>query len=77
MRCFRCAAESQARETNYILDVENCIIIVRHVPSYVCPECGEVMYTAPVAKRLEQYVSTAKAAMSELSVVDYRDLVSV
>jgi len=34
------------------------------------------MYTAPVAKRLEQFVSAAKAAMSELSVVDYRDLVS-
>jgi len=76
MKCFRCAAEAQARETNYIVDFENCIIIVRHVPSYVCPECGEVMYTASVAKRLERYVSAAKAAMSELSVVDYRDLVS-
>ncbi len=74
MKCFHCAAEAQERETNHIIDEGDCIIIVRHVPSYVCPQCGEVMYAAPVAKRLEQYVSMAKAAMSELSVIDYRDL---
>ncbi len=74
MKCFHCAAEAQERETNHIVDLDNCIIIVRRVPSYVCPECGEVMYTAPDAKRLERYVNAAKAAMSELSVIDYHDL---
>lgn len=76
MKCYHCAADTQAHETNYIVDLENCIIIVRHVPSYVCPQCGEVMYAASVAKQLEQYVGMAKAAMSELSVIDYRDLIS-
>ncbi len=74
MKCFQCAAEAQEQETNHIVDLGNCIIIVRRVPSYVCPHCGEVMYTAPVAKRLEQYVSMAKATMNELSVIDFRDL---
>lgn len=74
MKCFRCAAETEQRMTNHIVDLDNCIVIVRHVPSFVCPECGEVMYSAPVAKRLERYVNIAKSAMSELSVVNYQDL---
>lgn len=74
MKCFHCAAETEQRMTNHIVDLGDCIIIVRHVPSFVCPECGEVMYAAPVAKQLERYVTTAKAAMSELSVINYQDI---
>lgn len=74
MKCFYCASEAEERLTNHIVDLGDCIIIVRRVPSHVCPKCGEVMYTAPVAKRLERYIETAKSAMSELSVVNYQDL---
>ena len=74
MRCCRCAAEAEPRKTNHIVDMDSCIVIVRRVPSYVCPDCGEVMYTAPVAKQLEQYVQAAKDAMSELSVINYQEL---
>ena len=65
MKCCRCAAEAEQRKTNHIVDMDNCIVIVRRVPSYVCPSCGEVMYAAPVAKQLERYVQAARAAMSE------------
>lgn len=74
MKCFHCAAEAEPRDTNHIVDLGDCIIIVRHVPSYVCPQCGEVMYAAAVAKRLERHVAAAKAAMSELLVINYQDL---
>ena len=74
MKCFHCTAETEPRRTNHIVDLGDCIIIVRHVPSFVCSECGEVMYSAPVAKQLEQYVTAAKAAMSELSVINYQDI---
>lgn len=76
MKCFHCAADTEERQTNHIVDYQDSIIIVRHVPSFVCPKCGEVMYSAPVAKRVEQYVQMAKAAMSELSVVNYQDLIA-
>lgn len=74
MKCFHCGAEAEPRKTNHIVDLEDCIVIVRHVPSFVCPQCKEVMYTASVARHLEQYVIAAKAAMSELSVINYHDL---
>lgn len=76
MKCYQCAAEAVPRQTNHIVDLGECIIIVRHVPSFVCPQCGEVMYTAPVAKRLEQYIASAKSAMSELSVINYQDSIA-
>lgn len=71
MKCFHCAAEAEERETNHIMDSGDCIIIVRHVPSHVCPACGEVMYTASVAKHLEGLVSAAKAVMTEIAVINY------
>ena len=51
MKCYHCAVEADAKKTNHIVDMDDCIIIVRQVPSYVCPKCGEVMYTASVAKK--------------------------
>lgn len=74
MKCIHCASEAVERLTNHIVDLDDRIIIVRRVPSHVCPKCGKVMYTAPVARRLERYVEIAKSAMSELSVVNYQDL---
>lgn len=76
MKCYHCAVEADAKKTNHIVDMDDCIIIVRQVPSYVCPECGEVMYTASVAKQIEQYVDAAKSAMSDLSVINYQNLIA-
>ena len=74
MKCYHCASETKEKETNHITDFGECIVIIRRVPSYVCPNCGEVMYSAEVAKQLERCVNAAKSVMSELSVVDYQAL---
>ena len=71
MKCYKCMAEAVEKQTNYIVDLGECIIIVRHVPSFVCPECGEVMYTASVAKRLEQIVNDARSSLMEIVVMTY------
>ena len=31
---------AEERLTNHIVDLDSCIIIVRRVPSHVCPKCG-------------------------------------
>ena len=71
MKCYKCMAEAVEKQTNYIVDLGECIIIVRHVPSFVCTECGEVMYTASVAKRLEQIVNDARSSLMEIVVMTY------
>lgn len=71
MKCFHCATEAISKETNHIEDLGDCIIIVRHVPSWVCPDCGEVMYTATVAKELERLTKAARDMMTEIAVINY------
>lgn len=57
--------------TTFMVDVVNCIIIVRNVPSQVCTQCGEVSYTDEVAEQLERIVSTLRDSMTEIAVVNY------
>ena len=71
MKCYKCTGDAVEKQTNYIVDLGECIIIIRRVPSFVCPVCGEVMYTAPVAKRLEQIVDSAKSSLTEIVVMSY------
>ena len=73
MKFYKCAKEAIEKETNYIVDLDHGIIIIRHVPSLVCPNCGEVMYTASVAKKLEQLVNYGRNSLMEIVVMSYSD----
>ena len=53
MTCISCKGDLINKNTNFIADLGDCIIIVKDVPSQVCSQCGEVSYSHEVAKRLE------------------------
>lgn len=69
--CFMCKGHRENKLTTFMVDVGNCIIIVRNVPSQVCTQCGEVSYTDEVAEQLERIVSTLRDSMTEIAVVNY------
>lgn len=73
MKCYKCAGDAVEKKTNYIVDLNQGIIIIRNVPSFVCPKCGEVMYTAAVAKKLEELVAKARSNLMEIVVMSYSD----
>lgn len=77
MKCFMCKGDLEDKMTNFIADMENCIIIVKGVPSQVCKQCGEVSYSNEVAERLEKIVAKMKDAMTEIAVVHYSDKVAL
>lgn len=54
-----------------MVDLGNCIVIVKNVPSQVCTQCGEVSYSDEVAARLEQIVSQVKNSLTEIAVINY------
>lgn len=76
MTCFMCKGILEDKLTNFIADLENCIIIVKDVPSQVCTQCGEVSYSNDVAKRLEEIINITKNALTEIAVVHYSDKVA-
>ena len=58
-------------KTTYVVNYNNCIIVVKNVPCLECEQCGEKYYTDEVAERLEVIVDTAKKMMQEIAVIDY------
>lgn len=76
MDCFMCKGTLENKRTNFIADMETCIIIVKDVPSQVCTQCGEVSYSNEVAEHLEKIVNKMKDAMTEIAVVHYSDKVA-
>ena len=71
MKCFLCKGTLENKLTTFMVDLGNCIVIVKNVPSQVCTQCGEVSYSDEVAARLEQIISQVKNSLTESAVINY------
>ncbi len=71
--CIMCKGTLVNKNTNFVADLDNCIIIVKGVPSQVCSQCGEVSYSHEVATQLEKIVNRMKNVMTEVAIVHYSD----
>ncbi len=71
MTCFMCKGDMEEKLTTFMVDLGNCICIVKNVPSLVCRQCGEVTYSDEVSERLEQIVEAVKRAPVEISISTY------
>lgn len=71
MFCFYCKGTLAKKSTTFMVDVGNCIVIVKNVPSMVCRQCGEVSYNGETVRQLERIVDTMKDQLTEISVVEY------
>lgn len=76
MKCFMCKGDMINKNTNYILDLDGSIIIIKNVPSFVCNQCGEVFYENDVMKRIEKIIYLFKNALTEIAIVNYDDKVA-
>lgn len=72
MNCFFCKGQTVEEMTKFIVDLGQCVVIVKNVPGQVCQQCGETSYSNEVAKQLEKIVETVKhSIMSEVAIIDY------
>ncbi|MBQ4042969.1 MAG: YgiT-type zinc finger protein [Clostridia bacterium] len=76
MKCLKCKGQMQEGTTTFVADMDNCCIVVRHVPCLKCEECGEIVYTGVVAVNLEKIVKMVQNALAEVTVINYRDAVA-
>ena len=76
MKCFFCKDDMKQGKTTHVVELDNCVVIVRNVPCLKCEQCGEVFLTGGVTKTLESIVNTLKSAMTEVAVVNYSDKVA-
>ena len=76
MECFMCKGVLENKNTTFMVELNNCIIIIKNVPSQVCKQCGEVSYSNEVAKQLEKLVNAVKNSISEITVINYSEKVA-
>ena len=77
MKCGICKAEMEEKTVTYTEDVEQSVIVIRHVPAQVCTECGNTWYSGTVAATLEKLVDKfALSTGSEVSVINFAKLVA-
>jgi len=73
MKCFMCKGETEQKLVNYLLDVDNRIIIIKEVPANVCKQCGERYFDDDVMGNLEKIIEDVKNVSIEISVVNYKE----
>ena len=72
MKCGICKAEMEVSTVSYTEDIEQGVVVVRHVPAHVCTECGNTWYSGTVAIQLEKIVDKFAASVgSEVSVINF------
>ena len=76
MNCFMCKGKLEEKNTTFIVELDNCIIIIKNVPSLVCEQCGEVLYSNEVSKQLEKLVNAVRNSITEITIINYSEKVA-
>lgn len=72
MNCFKCKGVLKEKKVNYMVDLENTIIIIKRVPAKVCADCGEQYFNDEVSEDIERIVEQLKNLSAEVTVVNYK-----
>lgn len=76
MECIVCKGLTEKKTVNYILDLDNTIIIIKDVPANVCIQCGERYFDDDVMENLEKIITNLRTVSTEMSVVSYKEKVA-
>ncbi len=72
MNCFFCKGSTVDSTAKFIVDLGNCVVIVKNVPARICRQCGEESYSDEVVQRLEKIVASVRnSLMSEVAIIEY------
>ena len=73
MNCFMCKGSMIDSVTNHVVNLKNCIIIIKNAPCTECTQCGETYYDDEVMMRLEKMVEKLKDSFTEVAIINYSD----
>ncbi len=76
MNCFKCKGNLEEKNVNYMVDLEETIIIIKGVPARVCTQCGEQYFDDETAENIEKIVDQLKELATEVTIVNYKEKVA-
>lgn len=76
VNCFICKGDLEEKKVNYVVDLENTIIIIKGVPAKVCTQCGEQYFDDEIAENIKKIVNQLKQLAAEVTIVNYQEKVA-
>lgn len=76
MNCFICKGELEEKKVNYLVDLQDSIIIIKEVPAKVCKQCGEQYFDDNTAENIEKIVNQLKKLSTEVTIVNYNEKIA-
>ena len=76
MMCFMCKEELEKKKVNYMVDLENTIIIIKDVPAKVCNKCKEQYFDDETSENIEKIVNKLKGLSTEVTIINYNENVA-
>ena len=73
MECLKCSNILEEKKVNYVVNLENTIIIIKNVPAKVCPNCNEQYFDDTTSENIEKIVNQLKELSTEITVVNYNE----
>ncbi len=73
MNCFICKGKLEEKKVNYVVNLEETIIIIKGVPAKVCTECGEQYFDDKTSENIEKIVNQLKQISTEVTIVNYKE----
>ena len=71
MNCLFCKGSLEPKPTTFLADLDNCIVIVKNVPSDVCRQFGEVYYNDEIMGKLEKIVDKMRDTVTEVAITNF------
>lgn len=73
MKCMSCKADEMVDSTaTYFAQLNNCYVIIEHVPCEKCKQCGEEFFTASVMERIDNILDKVEKIASKIFIMDYQ-----
>lgn len=76
MNCLKCKGNLIEKKINYVVNLENTIIIIKEVPAKVCIQCGEQYFDDETTANIEKIVNQLKELETEVTIVNYKEKVA-
>lgn len=73
MRCMSCKTGNMIdSSTTYFAHLNNCYIIIEHVPCKRCDQCGEEFFVASVMEKIDEILHKVENIASKIFIMDYK-----
>ena len=71
MNCFYCKNVLEHNKAVVTIELDNCLIVIKDVPTETCMKCGQRSYSDEVAAQIEKITDSVRNTFTEIAVVQY------